>query len=189
MATLRLFIAIEIPSGIQSHIADIVRLLKRADADVRCEQPEKLHITLKFLGKTEEGKQTEIVAALEGIAGSTPQFAVRYSTLGCFPHKREPRIIWVGVEDSDSAAQNLAASVESSMCLLGFEKDEKKFHPHVTVGRVRSQRNMNHLIRTMESITFESQPTTISDIALVKSERMPSGSVYKIVKTIPLHQY
>jgi len=72
------------------------------------------------------------------------------------------------------------------MSTFGFEKEQKRFHPHVTLGRVKSQHNMRDLLRTMESITFESTSTTISETVLVKSELKPSGSVYTILNRIPL---
>ncbi|MEK7248980.1 MAG: RNA 2',3'-cyclic phosphodiesterase [Bacteroidota bacterium] len=189
MLSLRLFIAIEIPADIRSQIADVEKELKSANADVRWEQSDKLHITLKFLGDTEEAKLLQVVSSLEEIALMTQRFTIKYSTLGCFPHKREPRIIWIGVEDLDSTLQPLAESVESSMASLGFEKEQKKFHAHATIGRVKSQRNVRDLLRRMESLTFESQPTTISEIVLLKSELKQRGSVYTRIKSFTLHAY
>ena len=99
MATLRLFIAIEIPAAIRSDIASAVRELKTANADIRWEQTEKIHITLKFLGDTKEELLPQIVLLLEGVTAAAACFTIEYSRFGCFPHKREPRIIWIGVED------------------------------------------------------------------------------------------
>jgi 2'-5' RNA ligase len=81
----------------------------------------------------------------------------------------------------------LAAAVERSMSMLGFPPEERAFHPHVTIGRVKGGRNMHDLLRRMESITFESQPTHVTHISLVKSELRPSGSVYTTVRTFPFH--
>lgn len=189
MATIRLFIAIEIPSEIRSGIGAVIRELKAANADVKWEQTDKLHITLKFLGEADERLVPDILSALESVGRGYHPLTIRYAALGSFPSQREPRIIWIGVEDHSSALMPLAGSVDRSMTTLGFAKEERKFHAHVTVGRVRSRRNVRDLLRTMESITFESQPTTISELALVKSELKPSGSVYTILHRIPLHHH
>ncbi|MBX2992084.1 MAG: RNA 2',3'-cyclic phosphodiesterase [Bacteroidetes bacterium] len=189
MATVRLFIAIEIPPDIRSGIGAVIQELQAANADVRWEQTDKLHITLKFLGGTDEGMVSKIFTSLDTLCRKTPVFTLRYRLLGCFPPKREPRIIWIGVEENSCVLQRLSYLIDESMSSFGFKKEEREFHAHVTVGRVKSQRNIRDLLRTMESITFESQPTTISELALVKSELKPSGSVYTILHRIPLHHH
>ncbi|MBI5471811.1 MAG: RNA 2',3'-cyclic phosphodiesterase, partial [Ignavibacteriae bacterium] len=170
MAALRLFIGIAIPAEIRSQISEVVRELKSANANVRWEQIDKLHITMKFLGDTPDHQVPSIVTALESLATKVPAFRVTYSGVGCFPNKREPRIIWVGVDEGNSVLVPLAESIDALMTTFGFEKEDKRFHPHVTIGRVKNQHNMRDLLRTMESITFVSHPTTISELALVKSE-------------------
>lgn len=189
MATVRLFIAIEIPSEIRSGIGAVIRELKAANADVKWEQTDKLHITLKFLGEAGERLVPDIFSALESVGREYHPFTIRYEALGCFPARREPRIIWIGVEEDGSVLQQLVHSTDESMRSFGFEKEERKFHAHVTIGRVKSRRNIRDLLSRMESITFESQPTTISELALVKSELKPSGSVYTILHRIPLHHH
>ncbi len=188
MPSLRLFIAIEIPPDIKSQLAVVISELKSAQADVRWERPEKLHITLKFLGDTPEDLLPQIVLLLEGVAGKISSFTLRYSGLGCFPDKREPRIVWVGVEDIGNRLQPLAAVIEKEMTSIGLEKEKKEFHPHVTVGRVKSQKNIPSLLRKMESTTLESQPTEVSHIVLIKSELKSSGSVYTAVRKFPFYR-
>lgn len=186
MASLRLFIAIETPPGIKSQIDNVISELQSAQANVRWEQSEKIHITLKFLGEIPEKVLPQIVLHLEGVAGNTSPFTIRYSGLGCFPTMHEPRIVWVGVDDIENKLRPLAASIETEMASIGLEKEIKGFHPHVTIGRIKSRKNVTTLLRTMESITLESQPTTITEIVLIKSELKPKGSVYGLVKTFQL---
>ena len=186
MATLRLFIAIEIPFDIKSQIASAIHKLKATNADVRWEQTDKLHITLKFPGDTTEELLPQIVLLLEEVATRTIPFSLKYSEVGCFPNKREPRIIWVGANDSDNALLPLVDLIETGMASIGFEKEKRGFHPHATIGRVKSQRNIRDLLRTMESTTLESRPTEVAHIVLIKSELKQSGSVYTTLKEFPL---
>ena len=187
MATVRLFIGIPIPTEIKTQISGVVREMKSANANVRWEQIDKLHITMKFLGDTLDHQVPSIVTALESLATNVPAFRVTYSGVGCFPNKREPRIVWVGVDEGDAVLVPLAESIDALMTTFGFEKEQKRFHPHFTIGRVKSQHNMRDLLRTMESITFVSHPTTISELALVKSELKSSGSVHTQVKAFSFH--
>lgn len=188
MATLRLFIAIEMPTEIKSQIANVISELRSAQAEVRWEQPEKLHITLKFLGETSEDLLPQIVLLLEGVAEKTSPFTIKYSGLGCFPNIHEPRIVWVGVDDITDKIQPLVASIETEMASIGLEKEIKAFHPHVTIGRMKSRKNMSTLLRTMESITLESQPMSITEIVLIKSELKPAGSIHTIMQQFSLCQ-
>ncbi len=183
MPFLRLFIAIEIPPETRTQIANVISELKSTQVDVRWEHQEKLHITLKFLGDVREEVLPEIVLLLRGVAEKSSQFSIRYSGLGCFPHKREPRIVWVGVEDLACKLQPLVELIEAEMTSIGFEKETKGFHPHVTIGRMKNGKDTGSLLRKMESVIFESQPTVVSAISLVRSERKASGSIYSQVKS------
>lgn len=189
MEKLRLFVAIETPSAVRERLAEVIATLRTTNADVRWEQTDKLHITLKFLGDAEQQSLGPIIASLERIAQSFPEFSIRYASLGCFPHKREPRILWAGVESADSMLGHLAKSIDDALATLGFKKEERAFHAHVTLGRVKSGRHMNHLLRTMESITFESQPVHVSHFVLVKSELKQGGSVYTTLHEVSLQSH
>lgn len=187
MPSARLFIAIETPPEIKSQIANVISELQSAQADVRWEQLEKIHITLKFLGEIREDLLPQIVLFLVGVAGNTSPFTIRYSGLGCFPNMHEPRIVWIGVDDIEDKLHPLVASIETEMASIRLEKEIKGFHPHVTIGRMKSRKNRTNLLRKMESITLESQPTVVSAISLVRSELKTGGSVYSQVKSFSLH--
>ena len=182
MATLRLFIAIEIPPEVKSQFATVLRELKAAPVDVRWEALEKLHVTLKFLGDTNPELLPQVIQQLDRVVESVHPFAVRYSGLGCFPNARDPKILWVGAEDVQHSMIPLVESIEKTMAALGLKREAKPFHAHVTIGRVKSQRNIQDLLRIMESTTLKSHTTNVSHIVLVKSELKPSGSEYSIIK-------
>jgi 2'-5' RNA ligase len=187
MSTLRLFIAIETPQPIISQIAEIQAKLKKSGADVRWENPAKFHATMKFLGNTDEKLLPEIVTYTMGVAREAAPLQLRYVGLGCFPNNRNPRVIWTGIEDLKGNLAPLQEAVESALVPLGFQYEERRFHAHVTLGRLKSQAGIGSLLRVMDSITFESQPVIIKEISLVKSELKPTGSVYTTLKLIPLH--
>jgi 2'-5' RNA ligase len=186
MPFLRLFIALETPRSIIPQIAAIRDSLKASNADVRWEIDEKLHATIKFLGKTDEGLLPEIVSYIRGVCETKTPLSVVYRQVGCFPNRKAPRVVWVGMEDTNGPIVSLKKEIESVLAPLGFEKEEREFHPHVTLGRVKSERGVKSLLRMMESVTFESQPVEIREVSLVRSDLKPDGSVYTILKRIPL---
>lgn len=186
MHFLRLFIALETPPVIIPQIAAIRDRLKASNADVKWEPDEKLHATLKFLGKTDEGLLPEIVSYIRGVCETKPSLLMKYKGVGCFPNQHSPKVVWIGMEDVSGKLGALQGEIESALAQLEFRPEERKFHAHVTLGRVKSDRGVRGLLRMMESITFESQPVEIHEVGLIKSDLKPDGSVYTTLKRIPL---
>ncbi len=186
MNRIRLFIAVDTPPAIRAQAAGVRDSLRASQADVRWEPDEKLHCTLKFLGETDQEKVPAIVAALEAIGADTDAIRVRYTGLGCFPDRRDPRIIWIGLDDPDGTLKQLHDAIDVRLTPLGFEPEQRMFHAHLTLGRVKGRRNIRNLLANLETITFETEPVTIREIEMVKSELNPGGSRYTILKTIPL---
>jgi RNA 2',3'-cyclic 3'-phosphodiesterase len=185
MQKLRLFFALDTPPELRLRIAELSRELQAARADVRWESADKLHCTLKFLGDTDESQVPAVKAAAHETASAVDPPPVRYATLGCFPSRNAPRVVWVGIEDLSGALARLHDELDRALDMLGFEREERSFRPHVTLGRVKGTRNLHHLIRALETLTFDSEPTTLSALRLVKSDLHPSGSVYTTIQEFP----
>jgi 2'-5' RNA ligase len=181
----RLFFALDTPQDLRHRIAELSLKLQESRADVRWESSDKLHCTLKFLGNTEERLLPEVNAAAGKAAGAIAPPLVRYGTLGCFPSRSAPRVVWVGIEDLSGALARLHEDLDRALEGVGFEREERLFRPHVTLGRVKGMRNLHNLIRSLESLTFDSEPTTLSALRLVKSNLQPSGSVYTTMQEFP----
>jgi 2'-5' RNA ligase len=185
MPKLRLFLALDTPEAIRPRIAAVSRSLQESRADVRWEPETKLHCTVKFLGDTEGNLLASLIEKSLAIASSTPTLQVRYRGLGCFPSLRDPRVVWVGMEDAAGSLSALHRTLDASLADLGFEPERRDFHAHLTLGRVRGRRNLDHLIRLMESLTLETEPASLTELLLMKSDLLPSGSVYTTLKAFP----
>ena len=111
----------------------------------------------------------------------TARVTVVYEGTGCFPDPRDPRIIWAGMTDPAGELRRLVETIESALAASGFERERRRFHPHVTLGRVRGTRSLDVLLATMETVTFESPPVLIQELELVRSTLQPAGSVYSPV--------
>ena len=113
-------------------------------------------------------------------------FCIKIYGVGVFPNKKYPRIIWVGIEDTDFL-KNLQGDIESRMASLGYQKEEREFQPHLTLGRVRSQKGMAHIIHeldTLQSKDFGS--IEVNNIKLMRSDLRPTGVQYSCLQEIPL---
>ena len=186
MEHLRLFIAFDSPPEVKSQAGEIQNQLRQAQADVSWERQEKLHCTIKFLGDTPSELVPSIADTLMEIGRANPPFSVLYRGTGCFPNRRDPRVLWLGIENPDGTLISLYQSIDSAMTRFGFKPENRQFHPHLTLGRVRTGRNQANLLKMLENVTFESAIKANTEILLIKSELRPAGSVYTKIKFVPL---
>jgi 2'-5' RNA ligase len=184
MPPLRLFIALPTPALIRTAMADLVYGLRESQAEVSWDTPDKFHCTLKFLGNTAEPRVPLIADRLAHIARESHPLQITYRTIGAFPALRNPRIFWVGLQEDSGALAHLQERIDDTMTALGFPKEDRAFHPHVTLGRVKGP--LKDLITRLESVTFESKTAVIADLELIRSDLRPTGSVYTTVRSFPL---
>ncbi len=136
--TWRLFIAVELPRTLKREFIDLARSFRpREHERVRWIGEDAMHLTLKFLGDTPVDRVSEVKTALEQAASSTGKFSIKVGRTGCFPSFRDPRICWVGLSGELRRLEQLQGRVEGGLVALGFDREDRKFKPHVTVGRTR----------------------------------------------------
>jgi len=136
--TWRLFIAIELPRALKREFMDLARSFRpREHERVRWIEQDAMHLTLKFLGDTPVDRVPDIKKSLEQAASSTGKFSIKIGRTGCFPSFRDPRICWVGLSGELRRLEQLQGRVEGGLVALGFDSEDRKFKPHVTIGRTR----------------------------------------------------
>jgi 2'-5' RNA ligase len=186
MKGLRTFIGIFPPPEIQKRIAAIQSTFKGDSSFVRWESQNKFHITVKFLGDIAEKQLAQLHTVLDAAAGTIPSFEITLLSVGCFPSVHSPKIVWIGSPPTDNPdLVRCYGAVEEACAQVGFKKDERAFHPHMTLGRVKGKISKN-LIKTIENTTFESLKFPCTEILVMKSDLSPSGSTYSKQHTISL---
>jgi RNA 2',3'-cyclic 3'-phosphodiesterase len=187
MSTIRSFIAIPLNPEIISHIEKTHNELKALSADVKWVNPRSIHLTLKFLGNVEERDIEKIAQEIQnGIKGFKP-WLTAVKNMGAFPSLKSPRVVWVGIEDQGGQVVRLQNQVETEMSNLGFEEEKRPFAPHLTLGRVRSPKGKDELVKYLlderEQIFGEIK---VDRVILFKSELKPTGAVYTVLKEFTL---
>ncbi len=185
MPKLRLFFALDTPAAVRTAAAALLRTLQESGADVHWEPAAKLHCTLRFLGETDSRLLEPLSNTASEIAASSPPPRIHYRGVGAFPDLHHPRVAWIGMEDPEGKLRSLHRALEQGLAKLSIEPEKRAFHPHLTLGRVRGERNLPHLIRALEKCTFESEPASLTELLLMKSDLHPSGSVYTILQAFP----
>jgi len=180
----RIFIALDISDKAREKIARFAGELRTEFPDIRVgwEKPEKIHLTLKFLGDTDEERRAKVKGALQKSAEMTTPFSLTVENTGCFPTPRKARILWLGLTDETGGLQKIQGRLEEELEFLGFERDDREFKPHLTVARLREPQKAGRLVEAFLRKQFEPVSFEVSEIVIYESKLQPTGSVYSVIE-------
>ncbi|OGW66910.1 MAG: 2'-5' RNA ligase [Nitrospirae bacterium RIFCSPLOWO2_01_FULL_62_17] len=195
---IRTFVAVELDALLRQALAQAQtklrsQLQRTLGPDVRIQwvKPESVHLTLKFLGDIPEDRVPDVQAALTRAAGGHGRFTVTVEGLGVFPDARAPRVVWVGMTAQAAAVKRLAADVESALGAIGFASEQKPFHPHLTLARIKERSpEVGRAMSAGGLLTPEVKlgELTVAAVSLMKSDLKPSGPVYTRLCHVPLKE-
>ncbi len=175
---MRTFIAIEIPDAIKAELAKLQSELRRTGADVGWTNPDNIHLTLRFLGEVGERQVESLKKLCAQIATEFSPFALQLGDTGYFPNFRQPRVLWVGLDGNTEIAAKLQKRLETELVALGFDREDKPFKPHLTIGRVKSGKNIKLLMAKADMVRLPQLSFEIGELVLFKSELHPAGAQY-----------
>ena len=172
---MRLFTAIDF-----NELRENLQKLQDIDkALAKIKKAETFHLTLKFLGKVSEEKAEEVKEKLGQVKLSP--FKLTLDKIGAFPSENYIRVIWVGVKPKEEVTK-LQENIENALKEFNFKKDFK-FHPHITLARVKSVNDREKLIKTLKEIKVEEKTIEVKDFRLVESTLTQKGPVYEDLET------
>jgi RNA 2',3'-cyclic 3'-phosphodiesterase len=180
---MRLFIAVDCPTEVRDRLAAAQKDIA-ACGDMKPVEYENLHITVKFIGEADEPKAEMVKTALSGVRH--PAFTVSVKGVGAFPNPGGAKVVWAGIEDGRDELMLLHRKIDDALEPLGFEPD-RKFHPHITLARVRGSLNPARLIGLLTSkadLALGSYP--VSEYALTASTLTIKGPIYSKTSDFPL---
>jgi 2'-5' RNA ligase len=176
----RLFVAIDLPDDIKVQIEELCAF---GMPGVKWVDSKQYHLSLGFIGEVDFDQQDSISTALAKIKNKA--FDLSLGGMGLFPNTKSPRVIWVGVKKSEELLK-LQKKVEFQLSQIGISKEHKKFRPHITIGRVKS----NKIKRIGDYIAhydmFRTGSFDIQGFSLFQSKLTPSGAIYSKVSTYQL---
>jgi 2'-5' RNA ligase len=191
----RLFIALPMPDVVQERIARIVGVLAERELPVRWVAAESAHLTLHFLGETAPERAELVRMGLGSAVTRHAPFSMRTADVGVFPDFRKPRVIWQGLTGQTDRLAALHNDIGRQLVRLEFEVDNRRFHPHVTLGRVRDnpppslgadvQRALNDR-RVAALIADAAIEITATEVLLVRSFLERGGSRHVPIDRYPL---
>jgi len=182
----RLFVAVKVQPDNQ--FEEIYReLRKKLILDkIKWVEPQNLHLTLKFLGKTPAEDFEKIHTVLQEVAARHTFFELTLQQSGIFGSRYNPRVIWLGT-NGNRKLKALGEDILNSFDAAGFDWDRGNFVPHLTLGRIKQLSNKKYfqqVISQYHETLFQKQ--TIEKFYLFESILNRTGPVYKILKSYDL---
>lgn len=185
----RLFVGARVSTQTANALAACAEMLQRrardAGIDFKWVAPTNYHVTLKFLGWTRDEAVPALVdavtAAVVGVAG----FRYRTARLGAFGSLEKATVLWAGIEDG-AALTELAGRIEAAAEAVGFVRETRAFHPHVTLARLRETRAVKDVVLPLSEQMFSD--SRVDGVTLFESETKPNGSVYRELAKIAFKQ-
>ncbi|MCJ7545314.1 MAG: RNA 2',3'-cyclic phosphodiesterase [Deltaproteobacteria bacterium] len=187
MAGWRSFIAVELSKEIAAGVRRIQGGLRERLAGVSWVRPEGIHLTLKFLGDVDPERIEGIASTSEEYVKAIAPFTIGIRGCGGFPNPRNPRVIWIGVDDPSGQLKELQAKVEQGMEEMGITREARGYTPHLTIGRLRSGKGKGDVAQAFEAMKGCDLGTMeVREICLFRSQLKPTGAEYTKLKVIPL---
>jgi 2'-5' RNA ligase len=181
---MRVFVAVFPPPGVQEALVQAARALP-TDA-FRLTAPERVHLTLKFLGEVPTEDLPRASSALERVGQQGGPFDATVSGFGAFPSARRARILWAGIGQGAEELVTLARAVEDFLKPEGFvwedfAREDKPFVPHLTLGRARRPVPFDVGEATLPRLGF-----SVGALDLLESRQGASGVTYPVLERYPL---
>lgn len=188
--TVRTFVAVEIDEAIRQAAGKLVEELRTASAEVGWVAPHNMHLTVKFLGDVAADQIPQVCDTVaQAVAGVEP-FDLEIRGVGAFPNAARPRTLWIGTGGGEAQLNLLAKRVETALVELGFAREDRPFHGHLTLGRVRRPSRalaaLTPMLKQRADLTLGQTP--IREVVVFSSQLERGGAIYEALRTASLEK-
>lgn len=188
MSRTRTFIAVEIAAAVRSRAAALIEVLTFEGDGVKWVVPENLHVTLQFLGDVAEDEVAGVCQAVGRAVADRSPFEISLKGAHAFPHIGRPRTLWLGVDAGAESLSRLQQAVQSAVRKLGFPPENRAFHAHLTLGRVRrpspALQQMTERLRSQQDFSAGRSP--VEQVVVFASYLDRHGPTYQALHRAPL---
>ncbi|MCD6179559.1 MAG: RNA 2',3'-cyclic phosphodiesterase [Bacteroidales bacterium] len=182
----RLFLAIPIKPNSQLLRQRRFLMSNLTEEKINWVKEDKLHLTLKFIGKTQAKQIPEIIKAIKNCVKNFNSFQMSLERIGIFGSNYHARVVWVGIGENEQL-RALQGSIVQELETIGFNGDRQNFVPHFTLGRIKKIRNKDHFKRVMERTEKGFiQEVKVDDFVLLESVLTAEGPIYKTIERFML---
>jgi 2'-5' RNA ligase len=187
MTRIRTFVGVDLGKAIRDRTIALQNALAQTGTEVKWVEPDNLHVTLLFLGEVDDREVPKVCRIVGERSLEQPAFLMSVETVGCFPNPRRPRVLWVGVGEGTQPLCALHDALEEPLQELGYRREERRYTPHITLGRVKSDRPTEKLSAALaKHAGWKGGEVTVQELRVMSSELTPQGPVYTVLSRAPL---
>ncbi len=168
----RVFCAIDVPVSGRASLEGHINRLRAAvpHAQASWSRDENLHLTLKFLGEIQRSKLSKLSNAAALAVATLSSFEITLADTGMFPKHGSPRVLWIGVLDKSGKLAELHTRLEQACATEGFAREERPFHPHLTIARLRKPQGATTLAAAHKEMRFGPVVLAVAELLVIRSE-------------------
>lgn len=187
---MRVFVAVDISAEVRREVSRRIDFLRSKFSNLRVgwDKPEKLHLTLKFLGGIDEQQLQDLIIATEKAVQGISPFELTIAGANVFPFKGRARVLWLDIAKGKETLKKLNERLEDECLAVGFERGEHEYTPHLTIARLREPHNSAELAKLHVTTHFPAISFQVNEIIIMKSDLSPQGSNYTSLKSIEFKQ-
>jgi len=183
----RAFIAVSVDEAVRARLREDQERLRDSGARVSWVAPDKIHLTLIFLGEIFRGGIPKLREVIEPVATATTPFRFEVAELGFFGSPRSPRVIWAGVQEPSGVLMELQSALARELTRRAWVQERRPFKPHLTLGRVRGTGAVGPLTSALTSAKNNRYGwVAVDQVLLMRSELDPRGARYSLLHAFPL---
>ena len=147
-----------------------------------------MHVSLKFLGDTDETLIPDICRRVAAVAQSHAAFQLSFTTAGAFPSVDRPRAVWMGAGEGEDEITSLQADIEESLLDLRIPREHRRFKPHLTLGRIREGGSRAEELTALlnKYASFDGKSCRIEQVLTFATYLEKSGPTYQVLARAPL---
>ncbi len=171
MIYIRVFFAIEFNDEVKKYIFDRQKIVREISKKGNFTLKKNIHLTLKFIGEVNSNEMNTLKKAVDVVANQNAAFKIVMDKAGKFDRGNQS-IVWIGIE-RNSRLEKINNDLEQVLSQWGYEKENRKFKPHITVGRqvvFKEQESLSHI--------QVSKAAVINKISLMESKRVDGVLTY-----------
>jgi 2'-5' RNA ligase len=189
---MRMFVGVWPPASVLKSLLALQESLRRATlpGTLRLTEAEQLHVTLRFLGEVPEDRTPALRAALAEAVAPVAGFPVEFAAFGVFPSPERARVLWVRLTDEAGALLPLQQAVAEAVAPFATQPEERAFHPHVTLARVRNDVRSGARLQLAQALgriaVPPAEPWPVAAVRLVAGELRPEGALHRTLAEMPL---
>jgi 2'-5' RNA ligase len=187
LGKLRTFLSLNTGSGDINRLTEVQKDVMNAlgKYQIKWENPEKLHMTLRFLGDVNEDRLESLIFTLERLKTEFESIKFTANSIGFFPNPKYPNVVFIALDEKGNNAEKLVEFIDKIIYNFGV-KPEKRFIPHITLGRFKRDKRVK--IEQPVNIQMEPIDLEFDSFCLMKSILTPAGSVYEVISNFKFNK-